>query len=372
MVSVFRCPSPSDPGYNAPMTIRCTDKCGRSFEAFKCERFLGPVCWNVDEKLDQRSKEDVVRARRQQKICVGVPTRNSRTRIVDTLRALASEIALAQANRRIDSIRLVVASSASDDGTDEATAEFLATLPDDINAVLLRVPVPGKSDALNVIYEFARRSECNLVVFVDDDVRLSSGGLWRTIDDVRSTQDIVIAGARYRAVQATTFWERIFSIGSARKRGQRLINARLMALDLEAYPKIPSYILSDDMYLSAYFMDTSASDPLRRIVISNEIRVSYQHPKTLFALLRRFERVLLGWEQILRFAPESVRGALRSALAESTWLGPLWELPGSDVSLGDALRLLIYSSLIQLLRWKIAAELRLRGWLGRPEELRRW
>ena len=95
MANVFRRPTPGDPGYDRPLPVHCIKRTGCSFEMFEYERFLGPVCWNADAKLDRQRKQSIVRARELPRISIGVPSRNGQAdRIVYTLWGRVSEIGL--------------------------------------------------------------------------------------------------------------------------------------------------------------------------------------------------------------------------------------------------------------------------------------
>lgn len=143
-------------------------------------------------------------------------------------------------------------------------------------------------------------------------------------------------------------------------------------MDVESYSRIPSHVLSDDFYLTAHFLDPDSPNPLHRIRINPATIVYFRTEQRLTRLMRRYERVLLGWKQILEMSAPGPRNLLDRALQESTWIGSVGRAGLGQRSVSSFLHEALFDVLIQTIRAKVGIELLWRRFLGKPKILNIW
>jgi glycosyltransferase involved in cell wall biosynthesis len=265
---------------------------------------------------------------------------------------------------------LVVASNGSADNTEQEVIRFqrdFASSP--VSITLISMPIAGKVDALNVIHLYARRLNATILAVADDDVQYSPMALLINIEVLLGSRELSIVGSVYQPLPPQNLWGELVSVASRRREVQTIPNGRMMILFDETYPMIPSYIIADDFYFTALFLDLEAADPLRRILIDKATRVAYAPPATFRQLLGHYERVLFGWEQILGLAPQNRRRFLTEVLGQSTWLANLKRPWYEAETARNACFNLAFSVLIRALRLKMFLELMLRRRLGIPKKV---
>jgi glycosyltransferase involved in cell wall biosynthesis len=366
----FYVPASEDCQYGRPIDIQVLEKHGET-NHWPYKRVSGPLYWDVRDYVDEDKRERILRSRTAaQSVCLGVPTRNGGHRIYRVGIHLEAELRAVKAKHPDWMVNLVVASNGSTDNTEREVIRLqrdLANSP--VGITLISMPIAGKVDALNVIHLYARSLKATILAVADDDVQYSPMALLINIQALLDSHELSIVGSAYQPLPPQNLWGELVSVASRCREVQTIPNGRMMILFDETYPMIPSYIIADDFHFTALFLDLEAADPLRRILINKATRVTYAPPATLRQLLGHYERVLLGWEQILRLAPQDRRRFLTEVLGQSTWLANLkrpWYKAETARNAGLNLAFLV---LIRALRLKMFIELMLRKRLGIPKKV---
>ncbi|MFC1599201.1 polysaccharide biosynthesis protein, partial [Candidatus Omnitrophota bacterium] len=157
--------------------------------------------------------------------------------------------------------------------------------------VVIDIPMDGKNNAMNVLADFAKAQNCNILTFVDDDVRFSEGALLSGIEVLLESRKICLVGARLKFHKGTNFWERLTASVKNREELTRPLGCHNV-LYTESYPGLPSFSISADVYLPVVFMDDASKNPFERIIVDHSATVEARSQSSLYRyllVLTRFE-----------------------------------------------------------------------------------
>jgi len=322
-------------------------------ETSKYAEILGPFYWDVNDYVSIKTRKQILSNRKKkQSVVVGVPTYNSEDHIYRYLigdkkqRDLLSQLKTIKKSHPDWDVELVVNITIrnNEDKTElivkKIQREALEFSPS-IKVTIITMTFRTKVNAMNAIAEYAKKKKATILCFVDDDtLHCPQAALLSNIEALLHSNDLSIVTSRYDPGSPNSIWERMRSL-RWRYHINMTIPGESMVLDVESYPKIPYYLNSDDLYLTSYFLDVDAVDPLRRVIVNEKSSVlSRIAGDNILDGLKVLRRSSYGINQLLSFMPSEKRDCMHKIIGGESIFSTL-ALIKSRGNLLDAFLLLI-------------------------------
>jgi len=351
-----------------------------SIEVFKYAEIVGPFYWDVNDYVSAKTRKQILSNRKKkQSIIVGVPTYSSEDYIYRYIigdkkqRDLLSQLKAIKESHPEWDVELVVNVTIrnNEDETKllvkKVQREALEFSPS-IKVTLITMAFRTKVNAMNAIAEYAKKKKATILCFVDDDtLHYPQAALLSNIEALLRSNDLSIVTSRYDPGPPNSIWERMRSI-RWRYHINKTIPGESMVLYAASYPKIPYYLNSDDLYLTAYFLDEKASDPLRRVIVNkNSHALSRIAGDNILDGLKVLRRSAYGINQLLCFLPPKKRDCMQRIISGEPIFSTLKSIKSRGNNL-DALLLIIWTVIRLPIIMMIKIELSIRTYFGLPKK----
>lgn len=351
-----------------------------STEVSKYNEIIGPFQWDVNDYVPAKTREQILSKRKKkQSVIVGVPTYNSEDHIYRYLigdkkqRDLFSQLRIIKDAHPDWDVEVVV--NVTIQGTEDKTVQIVKQVQKEtkekfpsIKVTLITMSFKTKVNAMNAVAEYAKKKDATVLCFVDDDtLHYPDNALLSSIEALLRSNDLSIVAPIYDPGPPNSIWERMRSL-----RWYYSINksapGESMVLDVASYPKIPYYLNSDDLYLTAYFLDENASDPLRRVIVNkNSHALSRLAGGNILDGLKVFRRSAYGINQLLSFLPPKKKDCMQKIIAGEPIFSTLKTIKSRGNNL-DAFLLILWNGIRLPIIMMIQIELSIRKYFGLPKK----
>jgi len=351
-----------------------------SIEITKYKEIIGPFYWDVNDYVSTKIREQILSKRKEkQSVIVGVPTCNSQDHIYRYLigdkkhRDLFSQLRVIKEMHPDWDVEVVVnvTTLSNEDKTvqviKQVQKEAKEKLPS-IKVTLIIMSFKTKVNAMNAIAEYAKKKDATVLCFVDDDtLHYPENALLSNIEALLCSNGLSIVAPIYDPGPPNSIWERIRSL-----RWYYSINisapGESMVLDVASYPKIPYYLNSDDLYLTAYFLDENATDPFRRVIINkNSHALSKLAGSNILDGLKVLRRSAYGVNQLLSFLPPEKSVLIKKIIAGESIFSKLKKIKSKGNNL-DVFLLIVWNVIRLPIFIMIKIELSIRKYFGVPKK----
>lgn len=351
-----------------------------STEVSKYNEIIGPFYWDVNDCVPAKTREQILSKRKEkQSIIVGVPTCNSEDHIYRYLigdkkqRDLFSQLRVVKDAHPDWDVEVLV--NVTIQSNDDKTTQIIKQVQKEakekfpsIKVTLITMSFKTKVNAMNAVAEYAKKRDATVLCFVDDDtLHYPKNALLSSIEALLCSNDLSIVAPIYDPGPPNSIWERMRSL-----RWYYSINISVpgesMVLDVASYPKIPYYLNSDDLYLTAYFLDENASDPLRRVIVNkNSHALSRIAGGNILDGLKVLRRSAYGINQLLSFLPPKKRDCMQKIIAGEPIFSTLKTIKSRGNNL-DTLLLIVWHVIRLPIIMMIQIELSIRKYFGLPKK----
>lgn len=271
-----------------PITLRSPD--------FQADHFCTGVSPSILSRTASASPNELQ---------ISVPTLGLRPYLVGFLERLTATIALDFSTYGDAALPTIVV--ASNGPSDPATLrriidEFIVSKKHRVQLSLIRTETPGKSNAVNLLHQFASTQTTNLLVYVDDDVEIAPGALQKAYQELRDGSPRFI-GFRSSPLQPTSdgrVHHDVFNMTVAKRRlmGWPAPIGRFNAMPLSIFPTITRFDFYDDVYLSAFFFINNVP----QYVLEHDDS-KYKCSNSLYEFVKRTWRVQFSDERVVQYIP---------------------------------------------------------------------
>ncbi len=331
----FYFPGKNHKDFQREIPIEIVHQDGAS-ESITYRQVAGSFYWDVDELVSAEEKNSILSKKREkQSIVVGVPTYGTGDHIYNTLMGDIThggvlhqliEIKTMHKDWDIELVVNVTPKGEVDLAVDtikKVQKESLTKFPS-IKVTLMIMPIRGKVNAMNVVADYAVKNNATILCFLDDDTLHSpKQALLQNIEMLLSADDLSIVTSKYSPPQLTSLWEKIRTIRFLLHENIT-VTGRAMFMYVKSYPKIPSHLNSDDLYLTTYFLDLKHTDPLRHILVNrNALAISKLAGNNALLGMKAFRRSLLGIYQLLAFMPDKKRKIMKEIITGESFFSEL-------------------------------------------------
>jgi len=174
--------------------------------------------------------------------------------------------------------------------------------------------LPGKSNAVNAIVEYAKAAGKTILGIMDDDIEFSEGNLLSNIEfliaKARELRSPVLTGSGFESLPAASPWGTW--LRSHKSSGDHSIRGTSMFSFLFAFPPLPSFPINEDLYLTFYYADANTSGrAMRWRIHSNpKAKITFRLGDTFWSSLKqkyRFELADLWTLSLLGGAKKNFR-----------------------------------------------------------------
>ena len=351
-----------------------------SIEVFKYEEIVGPFYWDVDDLISAKEKNSILSKRGgKQSVVVGIPTYGIGNHIYNTLMAdkkqrdiLHQLLEINAAHKEWD-IELIV--NVTPKGKTDTTMDTIRKVQKEsleqfpwIKVTLMIMPIRGKVNAMNAISDYAIKKNATILCFLDDDTLHSpKKALLKNIEMLLSADDISIVTSTYCPPQPTNLWEKIRVLRFLLHENIT-VTGRAMIMHAKSYPKIPSYLNSDDLYITAYFLDAEHSNPFRRILVNRDaLAISKLAGKNALFGMKAYRRCLLGIYQLLAVMPNKKRQAMKETIRGDDFFSEL-----KNICMGGNKSYMLFHLMWTVIRapfiFDVKLELLIRKCIGVPKK----
>jgi len=300
------------------------------------KQVAGSFYWDVDELISTKEKNSILSKRREkQSVVVGIPTYGIGNNIYNTLMADKKqrdilhqllEIKAAHKEWNIELIVNVTPKGKTDTTIDtirKVQKELFKQFPS-IKATLMIMPIRGKVNAMNVIANYAVKKDATVLCFLDDDALHSpKKALLQNIETLLSADDTSIVTSTYLPPPPTSLWEKLRVLRFLLHENIT-VTGRAMIMYAKSYPTIPSYLNSDDLYLTTYFLDIEHVNPFRRIIVNrNAFVISKLAGNNALFGMKAYRRCILGIYQLLTIMPKKKRQVMKEVIKGNDFFSEL-------------------------------------------------
>jgi exopolyphosphatase len=339
--------------------------------------YLGPVVTDLRERLPVEKQRELLRGFEEGKtapsVLLVVPTYTHD--IMSIMPLLEQEYA----RFRKEGIKVTIAIAVNGKDSEKRTGVVneLIKLQNkireqgkDFEFQVMNIPLQGKINSLNTAAEYGRRIGANIMNIIDDDIDFHEGTLVEGIKSFLSEKRICISGAKIVPFESDTWWGRMANI-IKNKNGFNHINGCHNVQYLDAYPMIPSFISSDDIFLTSYYAlaPDESGGVYDRVHINHDLTVRAGFPASLITDVRR--RLRFGFEDgiykdIFRYKYKAVDDHLDSRISNNlrnAFRNFLHSREDRDYIIAFFLRHAMKKNVRRL----INLNLLVRSWLNRPK-----
>ncbi|MBI2768368.1 MAG: glycosyltransferase [Burkholderiales bacterium] len=260
------------------------------------------------------------------RVHICIPTRNLEAYVIETVERVAAALDVDVEELGADPrlFRIVVLSNGSlnRENLEKFVERFHFATNVGLPVTLIHTETPGKSNALNLLSEFARLFGAGQLFFIDDDVQVAPGvisHLYRLL----ASGSAAFLGVPTRPVpasQITSTADAIYRMTVVKRKlmGFPMPIGRFMALPVAIFPVINDYSVNDDVFLSAHFFTRGI--PQRVLAVDG---VSYPTSGSLFEFVKRKRRIATSDERVVSLVPVEARSAFYKACIRPDPVGRL-------------------------------------------------
>lgn len=327
-------------------------------ETLKYKLIPGSFYWDVDDYLSIQKKKKIISNRKQkQSIIVGIPTYKSESYIYNTLmgdkkhRDVFNQLKSIKNKHPDWDVELII--NVTPYSHKDKTIEIIKKIQKEvknsfpsIEVTIFIMPIRGKVNAMNAIAEYAKHKNATILCFLDDDTLHSpNDALLRNIEILLSKNEISIVTSKYTPPKPKCLWEKMRTI-RFRIFAQKSVTGRSMIMYAESYHKIPSFLNSDDLYITAYFMSSNSKNPFRRIIVNKDsLAISKIAGNNFLFGLKVLRRSVLGIMQLLSVMPEKKKYIMTRLIEGGSLYSKLKTIKNRSDNL-DAILYIIWSFII--------------------------
>lgn len=119
----------------------------------------------------------------------------------------------------------------------------------------------GKSNAVNPIAEYAKDRGATIIGIMDDDIQFAEGNILSNVEflisKARCLRSLVLTGSSSQSLVPLSRWGKWMD--SHKASGPHDVRGGSMFSFLVSFPPLPSFPVSEDLYLKSYFAESSGS-----------------------------------------------------------------------------------------------------------------
>lgn len=199
---------------------------------------------------------------------------------------------------------IVVLSNGTEDRSvlSQFVSKFMRSEEISINITLICTEIYGKSNALNILHQHSVKNSSQILVFIDDDLRVLPGMLSRIYNE------LIDGLPRFVGIKSIPDGSElnkpidrdIFNMIIAKRRamGWPAPIGRFNAMPVSIFPTITRFDVYDDVFLSAFFM----INKVPQYVLKNA-QALYKSSTSIFEFIKRKRRIKRSDEGIIRILP---------------------------------------------------------------------
>lgn len=378
-VNGFYFPSLDDPFFQKEFENKIIYNDGNE-DILKYRQIPGPFYWDVDDFLSNKIQANILSKRNEkQSVIIGVPTYKSEKYIYDTLigdrkqRDILTQVLSIKdkyPNWAVELVICVTPYSKNDNTIDiikRVQKEAMHKYPS-IKITIIIMPLRGKVNAMNILSEYSKKRNVTILCFLDDDtLHCPSMALLSNIETLLSQEKISIVTSRYLPPEPKHLWEKMRTI-RFRLNINKTVTGRIMIIYAQSYPKIPSYLNSDDLFLTAYFFDVKNKNPFNKIYIKDDsLAISKIAGDNFIFGLKVLRRSSLGIIQLLSLMPKEKKKLLMGLIRGNSFFHEINKLKKQRDNL-DILLYIFYNIIKILILFYVKAELSIRQILRIPKK----
>ncbi len=224
---------------------------------------------------------------------------------------------------------LYICINGSKDSTEEIVSKWISDRPEvGAQISLIVLSEPNLIEAQRVIWDRAQEVKYDSVVFIDADTQLDKDCIYHLVETLKNNDEVKVSYAVSHPLHSdnTTFVEKVLNnydssnaqVFSAR----RHLHGRVFATKDWNIPVTFPKLMTDDIYLSFYYLHTYWVESIRRV---DESIVYFQQVKTLNDLYKAYKRRALELQKIRKLFPELYDGLPKESVNRQFSFKAFWK-----------------------------------------------